>query len=162
MAALDHHVDRYLADARRIGDGRARHAGKDQADEDIYLRHATAESSHNRLAEVQKPVGDGAFIHDVGGDDEERHRQDDEAVVDALDHLLRGQSEILPRDGEIDDRGDDHRMRDRRTDGRKTEQHDQAKRECNAHMVGTPVWSSEWSAVRSSGRRPPRSKRHTS
>ena len=70
VAALDHHVDRDFADARRVGDGRARHAGKDQADQDIDLRHATAKPSDHSLAEIQKPVGDGAFVHDVRGHNE--------------------------------------------------------------------------------------------
>ncbi len=43
----------------------------------------------------------GAGVHDVGGDDEQRHRQQDEAVVEALDQLL-GRRPVLPADGEID------------------------------------------------------------
>ena len=138
MPALDHHLDRDLADARGIGNGRARHAGKDQADQDIDLRQATAEAADNRLAEVEQPVADGAFIHDIGGDDEQRHCQDDEAVVDALDDLLGGETQVLPGDRQIDDGGDDHRMRDRRADGGQTEQRDQAKREGRGSYGRTP------------------------
>ena len=103
VAGLEHHPDRNLAHARGIGHGGARHAGKDQADQNIHLRHAALEAADNGLAEFEKPVADGADVHDVGRGDEQRHGQQDEAVIDALYELLRGERQVLSRQQEIGD-----------------------------------------------------------
>ncbi len=81
---------------------------------------------------------DRAGIHDVGGDDEERHRQNDEAVVEALDDLLGGEPEILPLDGEIDDGRNDHRERDRRPQDEQDGKAGEAGEKGDGHGRGAP------------------------
>ena len=44
---------------------------------------AALEAADDGLAEFKQPVADGADIHDVGGGDEERHGEQDKAVIDA-------------------------------------------------------------------------------
>src|SRR3546814_10415661 len=69
--------DLHLAGAGGVGDGRAGHAGEDDALEDVDLGEPTAEAAYEGVAEAQQPVGHGADVHQLRREDEQRHRQDD-------------------------------------------------------------------------------------
>ena len=58
-----------------IGDGRAGHAGEDDALQDVDLGEAAAEAADQRVAERHEPVGHAADVHELGGQDEQRHRR---------------------------------------------------------------------------------------
>ena len=134
--ALGHHLDDDLADTGSVGHGRARHAGEDQARDDVDMAQPALEAAHHANAETQQPLADGAGIHDVGRDDEQRHCQQHEAVVQAIADLLGRDAQILALDGQVDDGPDDDGVRDRRANGGQAEQHDQAHGEGERHVSG--------------------------
>src|SRR3546814_14579545 len=82
--------DLHLAGAGGVGDGRAGHAGEDDALEDVDLGEPTAEAADEGVAEAQQPVGHGADVHQLRREDEQRHRQDDVVGVHAVEYLLGG------------------------------------------------------------------------
>src|SRR3546814_20565024 len=65
LAVLRHHVLHHLAGAGGVGDGRAGHAGEDDALEDVDLGEPTAEAADDGVAEAQQPVGHGADVHQL-------------------------------------------------------------------------------------------------
>ena len=64
-----------LPGAGGIGDGRAGHAGEDDALQDVDLGEAAAEAADQGVAERQEAVGHAADVHELGGQDEQRHRR---------------------------------------------------------------------------------------
>jgi hypothetical protein len=133
MSGLQHHRDGNLAHARRIGHGRPGHARKDQADQNVHLRQSTLEPAHHRLAEIQQPVADCACVHDVGSNNEQRHRQQHKAVIDRLDQLFRRQRQILTRSGQIGHSRNNHRKGNRHSQGGRNAQYHQTKQKFKAH-----------------------------
>ena len=136
VAVARHQADDDLADARRVRDRRTGHAGKDQVGDDVDVAEPAAEAADDRHAELEQALADRAGVHDVGGGDEQRHREQHEAVVEALDVLLGGERQVLAVDREVGDRRHDHGQRDRRADARHDEQRQQAKSEGGAHASG--------------------------
>ena len=102
------------------------------------MAEPAAEAADDGDAEGQEPLADRAGIHDGGGDNEERHGQDDEAVVETLDDLLGGEAQILALYREIDDGCHQHRIGDGRTDPGEHQQHQEACRKGDAHVVSGP------------------------
>ena len=135
---LGHQVDRDLAGAGRVGNSRPRHARKDDADDDVHMTETTAKPADQRDAELVEAGRDRTRIHDVRGDDEQRHGEDHETVVEALDDLFRGEAEILSLDQQIGDRRDDHAERDRRAERREAEHGGERDGESEAHVRGSP------------------------
>jgi hypothetical protein len=80
-----HRLDLDRAKARRIGDRRARHAGEDHRADDVDVTEAALHPSDQRQCEVVDAVGDPRVVHQVAGQDEERDREQREAVEPA-DH----------------------------------------------------------------------------
>ena len=66
--------------------------------DDVDVAEAAAEAADQRLAEAEQAVGDGAGAHEAGGDDEQRHRQENEAVEQAVEALLGDEADILAFD----------------------------------------------------------------
>ena len=88
-ALLQHHLDHQLARAGRIGDGAAAHAREDHAGDDGHMGEAAADAPDDQAGEAQQPLADGARVHDLGGDDEERHGEQHEAAEQAVQRLRR-------------------------------------------------------------------------
>ena len=92
-----------------VGDGAAAHAGEDHARDDVDVAEPAPDAPDGGDTEPQQPLADGAGVHDVGGDDEERHGQQHEAAVEALYQLLDGKPDVLTGHREINQRREDHR-----------------------------------------------------
>jgi len=102
------------------------------------MAQATFEAADDADAKSQQALADGPGIHDVGGNDEQRHCQQYEAVVQAVTDLLGSDAQVLALEGQVDNRADDDGVRDRRADRGQPEQHDQTHGECKRHVVGAP------------------------
>ena len=109
------------------------HAGEDDVGHDVDVAEAAAEAADQHEAELEQPVGQAAGVHEVGGEDEQRHRQQHVAVEQAVQDLLGGGAEVEARTGEVEDRGADHRQPDRQAEEREHDQHDDAQREVAGH-----------------------------
>ena len=91
VALLDLRLDEDLALARGVGRRRARDAGEEDRQHDVDLREAAREVADQRARQRHQPVGDAADVHQVRGQQEERHRQQDERVV-GLEGLVESAS----------------------------------------------------------------------
>jgi hypothetical protein len=69
-----HRLDFDGAEARGVRDGGAGHAGKDHRTDDIDVTEAAAHPAHQRDRELVDAPGDSGDVHEVAGQDEERHR----------------------------------------------------------------------------------------
>ncbi len=128
-AVLGHHADDDAADADGVGDRRAGHSGKDHVGNDVDVTQTAAKTADQNETELQQPIRQAADVHQVGGEDEQRNRQQDVAVEQAVEDLLGGGAEIEPGQQQIEDRGDDHRMADRQAKRSETDDGDDAQRE---------------------------------
>ena len=81
-------VDEDLGLARRVRGGGAGDAGKEHRQHDIDLRQRSRPMPDHRARQRDQAVGDAADAHQVGGQQEERHRQQDERIV-GVEGLLR-------------------------------------------------------------------------
>ena len=111
-----HHVDADAAGAGQIGDRRAGHAGEDDALRDIDVTEAALEAADQHVAEPQQVVRHLADVHQLGGEQEQRHREQHIAVVEAVQDLLGGRSHVQPGQQQVQDRGGDHRIADRQSE----------------------------------------------
>ena len=134
-AVAGHHDLHHAARAGRIGDGRARHAGEDDALQDVDLREPAAEAADERVAEGHQPVGHAADVHELGREDEQRHREDDVVRVHAVEQLLGGRAHVLACEQQVEDRARDHRMADRQAEKGERGDRDEREREgaCEVH-----------------------------
>ncbi len=89
--------------------------------------------------EVEQSSRDRAGVHDVRRHDEQRHRQQDETLVEALEDLLARKGEIEAGEAEIDQRRQDDGVADRRSDAGQDEEGQQAGGEFEAHP-SSPTW----------------------
>ena len=113
---LGHHADDNAADADGVGDRGAGHAGKDHIGDDVDVAQPAAKTADQDEAELKQPVGQAADVHQIGGEDEKRDRQQDVAVEQAVEDLLGRGAEIETRQQEIEDRGGDHGVPDRQAE----------------------------------------------
>jgi hypothetical protein len=72
------------------------------------MAEAAAHLAHHGMGEVVDHVADLARVHHLGGEDKERHRNDDEGRVEVREHLLRHDRRVDARGHEIEDRGGQH------------------------------------------------------
>ena len=86
-----HRADLDRAGAGRVGDGRTRHAGEDQARQNAGLRIAAAQRAHHRRGEAHNAIRDARRAHHVAHEDEQR-RRNERKRVHRLRHLLRHDS----------------------------------------------------------------------
>ena len=96
LPSLRHHADDDAADADRVRDRRSGHARKDHVGDDVDVAKATAKTADQDEAELQQPIGQAADVHQVGGEDEQRDREQHVAVEQAVEDLLGGCAEIEP------------------------------------------------------------------
>ena len=128
-----HHVDADAPGAGEVGDRRARHAGEDDALRDVDVAEAAAEAPDQHVAEAQQVVGHLADVHQLGGEQEQRHREQHVAVVQAVEDLLGRGAEVEACEQQIEDRAGDHRIADRQAE--QAEAHDGAEAEPNAFIA---------------------------
>ena len=83
-----HGLDLDRADAGGIGQRRAGHAGEDHRADDVHLRQTALHPADQRDGEAVDAAGDAGDVHQVAGQDEERHGQQREAFHPG-DHALR-------------------------------------------------------------------------
>ena len=98
------------------------------------MAHAALEAADNGDAEIQQPVRDRPRIHDVGGDDKQRHSQQDRTAIKPLQDLFTGQRDIKSRQTEIHNRGQQNGIPDRRADPCQHEQGYKEGGEFKAHV----------------------------
>ncbi|SPT39496.1 Uncharacterised protein [Achromobacter denitrificans] len=83
-----HGLDFNGAQARRVGNRGARHAGEHHRADDVHLPQAAAHPAHQRHREVVDAAGDAGDVHQVARQDEKRHGQKRKRF-NARDHALR-------------------------------------------------------------------------
>jgi hypothetical protein len=88
VAEVLHGLDFDGAQARGVGNGRTRHAGEHHRTDDVHLPQSAAHPAHQRNGEVIDAAGDARDVHQVAGQDEERHGQQGEGLH-PRDHALR-------------------------------------------------------------------------
>ena len=81
------------------------------------MAETAPETADEGDTELEQPVGDRAGVHDVRGDDEQRHGEQHEAAVEAVHQNLACNAHALTAGGQINQRADDDGIGDRRADG---------------------------------------------
>ena len=114
VAVILHRLDLDRAEAGGVGDRGAGHAGEDHRADDVHVREPAAHPAGERHREIVDAVGDAGRIHQVAGQDEERHREQRE-TVDAAGHAVQ--------DHEVRDAGDEVRVEQRRAGQRDEHRH---------------------------------------
>ena len=115
VALLDHLRDQHRADRRGVGDRRAGDAAEERRGDDVDERQAAAHRADEDPRQVDEANRHAALGHDRAGEDEERDREQREAVDAArdLDHH-RLERHVDPERAE--DRGEAERVGDRHAD----------------------------------------------
>ena len=101
------------------------------------MRKPAAKPADQRVAERHQPIGHAADVHELGGEDEQRHGQDHVVGVHAVQQLLGGRPHVEARKQQIEDRACDHRMADRQAEKGQHRHRDDRERE-RAGEVHTP------------------------
>ena len=86
-AALLHGVDLDAAKPANIGERGPRHAGENEAAEDVYLRQSTGNAADQRVGEAEDAVGDAGQVHQIADEDEQRDRHQREGIEGVGDAL---------------------------------------------------------------------------
>ena len=124
-----HHVDADASRRREVRNRRARHAGKDDALDDVDMAEAASETANQHVAKAQELVRHLADVHQLGGEQKERYCEQNVAVVQAVQDLLGRRSQIEVGEQEIEDRAGDHRIADRQSEQAKPQDGADADRE---------------------------------
>ena len=88
VAVVLHRLDLDGAETGGVGDRRPRHAGEDHRADDVDVAEAALHPADERNREAVDATGHAGDVHQIAGQDEERHRQQRKAL-DAGDHALR-------------------------------------------------------------------------
>ena len=142
---LRHHVDADLAGAGEIGNRGAGHAREDDALHDIDVAEAALEAADQHVAERQQVIGHLAEVHQLGGEQEQRHGEQHVAVHETVQNLLRRRSDIEPREQQVENRSSDHRIADRQSEKAQPDDGVDADREWAEKIHITcpePIWIS--------------------
>ena len=94
IALLLHDLDLHGADAGGVGNGGAGHAGEHQGAQHVHVGHAAPEPAHQAVTEAEDIVGDGGGVHQVGGEDEQRHGHNGAVCKDGFYGFLGDQMEL--------------------------------------------------------------------
>ncbi len=133
LSVARHHADDDPADADGVGNGGAGHSREDDVRHDIDVTEAAAKPADKHKTEFQKPIGEASAVHQIRGEDEQRHRQQNVAVEQTVQDLLAGGPKVEARDEQIEHRRADHRQADRQPEQRERDQDDDAQREIAGH-----------------------------
>ena len=148
-AVLGHHLDDQPAQAHRIRDGRPRHAGKDDGRDHVDVTEPAAKAPDQGIAEAEQAVAQRAHVHDLGGQDEQRDRQQRVAVVQALQQLFCGNAEVLAGHHQVEDRGAQHRQADRQAEQAEDDDDDDGQGKRRGHVQrSSTTWGVGWSSTR--------------
>ena len=79
------------------------------------MPQTTAKPPDQRHTKPQQPIANSARIHDVGGDDKQRHRQQDKALVKPIHQHLARNANALARRKKIQERSNQDGIGNRRT-----------------------------------------------
>ncbi len=132
-----HQVDHQLAGAGGIGQGAAAHAREDDAEHDVDLGEAAAQPADQQRGEAQQALADSTRVHDLGGEDEHRHREQHEALEQPVQALIGEQPHVLAGDQEVEEPRGDHREADRHADRGPAEEADEHQAGGEAHSLAT-------------------------
>ena len=129
-----HRLDLDRAKARRVRDRGARHAGENDRADDVHVREPTARPSRKGNREIVNAIGDAGRIHQISGENKERHGQKREQI-DAARHPVQ--------DNEIRQAGDKMRVDEGRPSERNEhrnadKQHRNEQKRHNDHEKGPP------------------------
>ena len=122
-----HHVDADAPGAGEIGDRRARHAGEDDALHDVDVAEPAAEAPDQHVAEAQQVIGHLADVHQLGGEQKQRHGEQHIAAVEPVQDLLGRGAEVETCQEQIEDRAGDHRIADRQAEQAERQDREEAK-----------------------------------
>ncbi len=114
VAVILHRLDLDRAETGGIRDRGARHAGEDHRADDVHVREPAAHPARERHREIVDAVGDAGRVHQVAGEDEERHREQRKRV-DAACHAMQ--------DHEVRQTCDEMRVDERRARERDENRH---------------------------------------
>ncbi len=113
VPVVAHRLDLDRAEARRVGDRRSGHASEDHGPDDVHVTEPALHPADQRQREVVDPVRDAGVVHQVAGEDEERHGEQREAV-EAADHPVDDHHRRrASRQPDVDQRCARHRDGDR-------------------------------------------------
>ena len=87
VSLVAHRLDLDRAEARRVGDRSARHAGEDYRADDVDVAETALQPTDQCEREIVDAVGDAGVVHQIAGENEERHGEERKAV-DAADHAM--------------------------------------------------------------------------
>ncbi len=88
VAVVLHRLDFDGAETGGVRDRGAGHAGEDHRAEDVHMGETAAHPAAGRHREIIDAVGDPGRIHQIAGEDEERHRQQ-RKTVEAAGHAVQ-------------------------------------------------------------------------
>ncbi len=80
------------------------------------MAEAAPQTADEGYAELQQSVADGAGVHDVGGNDEERYGQKNETVVQAVHEDFAYDADILACHSQIGERRQEDGIGNRHSD----------------------------------------------
>src|SRR6185437_8585116 len=107
------------------------------------MTETAAEAAHQHVAKAQKVVRHLADVHQLGGKQKQRYRQQHVAVVEAVEYLLSRGSKIEVREQEIEDRAGDHGIADRQSQQAKGKDAANCDRKGTVHRADPlPIWIS--------------------
>ncbi len=136
IVARDHGRDEHRADGDGGGDRRAADGREDRAGDDADKREAAARSADPGLRDVDQRPRDPALLHEGGGHDEHRHRQQ-RFRVEVVDEELRQRDQrgaVVP---EQQQRQKAQRQIDRQADQQEDQQKPEGKK--GRHMGGSEL-----------------------
>ncbi len=129
IAVFAHHPDHDGAGAGRVGKCRAADPREKGDRENVGVPEAAAKAPDELRREAQQDLRQRAACHQLGGQDEERHRHQSEHV-DAAEQIFRQRNRREAADADRRERRAAERKGHGHADG---EQHDAADEQCRDH-----------------------------
>ena len=120
---LAHRVDLDAAEAADVGQRRARHAGEDQAAEDVDLRETARQPPDGRVGELVDVARDAGAVHQAADEEEHGHRHQRKRV-ERVERALRDQVDRQAVGEHVDDARNADRQHDRKAEHEQPEERD--------------------------------------
>ena len=123
VAVLFHRRHHRAAEGRRFRDGGAGDAREQHRGDHARVGHAAAQVADQRVGELGQAVGDARLVHQLAGEDEQRHGQEGEQVQAGEIALRRHRQHLGAADlHDAHDAGDAEHVADRHADGQQEEE----------------------------------------
>ena len=116
VARVAHRLDLDRPEPARVGHRGATHAREDDGGADVHLAQAPRHPADERAREAEDALGDAGGVHQVAREDEERHRQQREAVHPVHHAVRHHHLGHLPREQDEGGRGRGQRHPHRHAD----------------------------------------------